>query len=212
MKPDRLGALTDGIVAIAITLLVLDLPKPVSSAHLVHDLLRQWPSYTAYLVSFLTVGIVWIEHHGLMGAVRLVNRRLLELSLVFLLFVSVIPWPTALAAEHSRAGGSAAQAVALLYAATMMGMGLSMTFIWRYLGTHPELVLPAATPALAGGTRRALVGALAYVPAIALAFVSPLASFAIDAAIAVYFAISKSDVPGLVQRAALATQVPAPSD
>jgi uncharacterized membrane protein len=205
VRPERLGALTDGIVAIAITLLVLDLPKPVSSAHLVHELLAQWPSYTAYLVSFLTVGIVWIEHHGLMGAVRLVNRRLLELSLLFLLFVSVIPWPTALAAEHGRAGGSAAEAVAVLYAATMMGMGFSITLIWRYLSAHPELVLPAAAPpALAHATRRSLIGALAYVPAIALAFISPLPSSAIDAAI--YFAVSQSDVSGLVHRAALATR------
>ena len=99
-------------------------------------------------MSFLTVGIVWIKHHGLMGAVRLVNRRLLELSLLFLLLVSVIPWPTALAAAHSRTGGGAAEALAVLYAATMKGMGLSITLICRYLTAHPELVVLAAAPAL----------------------------------------------------------------
>jgi hypothetical protein len=64
VSPSRLHALIDGVFAIALTLLVLDLPKPIGSARLAHDLLHQWPTYVAYLVSFVTVGILWIEHHG----------------------------------------------------------------------------------------------------------------------------------------------------
>src|SRR5271165_5762516 len=104
LGPGRLQALIDGVFAIALTLLVLDLPRPQHSSQLVHDLLQQWPAYVAYLVSFITLGILWIEHHGMMGAVRSIDRRFLERTLAFLLFISVIPWPTALAADYARQG------------------------------------------------------------------------------------------------------------
>src|SRR5450755_102137 len=101
--PGRIKALIDGVFAIALTLLVLDLPKPQASQRLAHDLLAQGPAYAAYLVSFATIGVIWIEHHGMMSSVRSIDRRFLERTLAFLMFVSVIPWPTALAAQY--AGG-----------------------------------------------------------------------------------------------------------
>lgn len=203
MGPGRLHALIDGVFAIAVTLLVLDLPRPGSSAHLAHDLLQRWPAYVAYLVSFVTVGILWIEHHGMMSAVRYVNRRFLERTLVFLLFVSIIPWPTALAAQYAKQGGSGARTAAVLYAMTMMLMGLSFALGWRYLAAHGELVAEPARAAFPAATRRASLGGLVYILAILLALASPTASFALDALVAIYFAASRSDVPGLVHRAAL---------
>ncbi len=139
VSPARLHALIDGVFAIAVTLLVLDLPKPANGDRLVHQLLHAWPSYLAYLVSFVTVGVIWIEHHGMMSAVEFVNRRFIERTLAVLLFVSVIPWPTALAAEFGREGGSAATAVAVLFASTLMLMGSAIAWSWRYLDGHPEL-------------------------------------------------------------------------
>jgi len=201
MGPGRLHALIDGVFAIAMTLLVLDLPKPADSTRLAHDLLAQWPSYAAYLVSFVTVGILWIEHNGMMSAVVRVNRRFLERTLIFLLFISIIPWPTALAAQYGH-GSSQAGAAAVLYAATMLAMGISFWISWRYLAVHPELVAEPARGAFAGGARRALTGALVYAIAIAIALVSPAASFVLDGLIAVYFALTRSEVPGLIQRAA----------
>jgi TMEM175 potassium channel family protein len=203
VSPSRLNALIDGVFAIALTLLVLDLPRPVGQGQFVHRLLSGWPAYAAYLISFVSIGIVWIEHHGMMSAVRYVNRRLLERTLLFLLFVSIIPWPTALAAEHIRDGGTPARVVAVLYAVTMMLMGLSMALSWRYLVRHEQLVAEPGRPAMAAGARRALLGALAYLPAIALAPLVPAVSLLLDAVIAVYFAVSKSEVPGLIQRAAI---------
>jgi uncharacterized membrane protein len=199
MNPGRLHALTDGVFAIAVTLLVLDLPRPENSDQLARDLLEQWPSYLAYLVSFVTVGLIWIEHHGMMSAVRSVNRRFIERTLVLLFFVSLIPWPTALAAEYLREGGAQAQTAALVYATSLLLMGLAMTLSWRYLTRHPDLVAEPARPALAAGTRRSLIGALTYLVAIALAPVSPAASFAVTALIAAYFAATKSAVPALVR-------------
>jgi uncharacterized membrane protein len=140
----------------------------------------------------------------MMSAVERVNRRFLERTLLFLLFISLIPWPTALAAEYARAGGEPARTAAVLYASIMLAMGLSFAAGWRYLTRHPELVNDAARSAFPAGTRRALLGGGVYVPAILIALVSPDVSFAIDAAIAVYFAVSRSEVPGLIHRVALA--------
>jgi uncharacterized membrane protein len=161
LGPGRLHALIDGVFAIALTLLVLDL-----------------------------------------SAVRFINRRFLERTLVFLLFISIIPWPTALASNYADQGVPQARAAAVLYAATMLMMGLSFTWGWRYLSAHPELVAEPARPAFPAGARRALLGGLVYLAAIAVAFLSPTASFAIDAFVAVYFAASKSKVPGLIVRSA----------
>ena len=202
MGPGRLHALIDGVFAIALTLLVLDLPKPDHSTQLVRDLLHQWPSYVAYLVSFVTIGILWIEHHGMMSAVRGINRRFLERTLAFLLFISIIPWPTAIAANYADHSGPQARAAAVLYAATMLMMGLSFAWGWRYLSAHPQLVAEPARAAFPAGARRALLGGLVYLLAIAVAFLSPTASFAIDALVALYFMASRSEVPGLIVRAA----------
>ena len=202
MGPGRLHALIDGIFAIALTLLVLDLPKPAHSARLIDDLLGAWPSYAAYLVSFITIGILWIEHHGMMSAVRGINRRFLERTLIFLLFISIIPWPTALAADYADQAVPEARTVAVLYAATMLMMGLTFAWGWSYLVAHPELVAEPARPALPAGARRALLGGLVYLIAIAVAFLSPKVSFAIDAIVAIYFAASRSRVPGLIVQSA----------
>jgi uncharacterized membrane protein len=152
----------------------------------------------AYLVSFVTLGILWIEHHGMMGAVRSIDRRFLERTLAFLLFISVIPWPTALAADYARQGFAEARAAAILYGATMLMMGLTFAWSWRYLTLHAELVAVPARRAFPAGFRRALLGGTVYLLAIGVAFISPLGSFAIDAAVAVYFAVSRSQVPGLI--------------
>jgi uncharacterized membrane protein len=203
MGPGRLHALIDGVFAIAVTLLVLDLPQLPGSVRFVHRLLAEWPTYAAYLVSFGSIAIIWIEHHGMMSAVRFVNRRFIERTLMFLLFVSIIPWPTSLAAEHASHGGTPARVVALLYAITMMLMGLAMALSWRYLANHLDLVTEPARPAIPAGARRALLGALAYLPAIILAVIAPAVSFVLDAAVAIYFAASKTEVPGLLYHAAI---------
>jgi len=83
-------------------------------------------------------------------------------------------------------------------------MGLSFAWGWRYLSAHPELVAETARPAFPAGTRRALLGGLVYLVAIAVAFLSPTTSFAIDAVVAIYFAASKSEVPSLILRSSQA--------
>ena len=109
--------------------------------------------------------------------------------------MSIIPLPTAIASAYARHGSQASAAV-VLYGTVMMLMGLSFSFSWRYLAGHPELVAEPARGAFPAGTWRALLGGLAYLPAIVIGLFLPIVSFGIDAAIAAYFAASKSEVPG----------------
>ncbi len=105
----RLAAFSDGVFAIAITLLVLEIKVPPvgeggGAAGLGGALLSRWPSYVAYVVSFLTVGVIWANHHAVMDHVRRADRGLLMVTVFFLMAVSFLPFPTAVLAEH-RAGG-----------------------------------------------------------------------------------------------------------
>jgi uncharacterized membrane protein len=105
----RLEAFSDGVFAIAITLLVLDLAVPPrehapDGESLASALGHQWPSYFAYLVSFLVIGIIWVNHHAVFDRVRLVDRPVMFVNLALLLVVSAIPFPTHLLAEYLTAG------------------------------------------------------------------------------------------------------------
>ena len=110
MDTRRIEAFSDGVFAIAATLLVLDLrlPGPGAAGHSVtYQLLHAWPQYFAYAVSFLTIGIMWMNHHTALAHVRRVDRPLLVLNLLLLMGVVAIPFPTALVAEHLHDSGAA---------------------------------------------------------------------------------------------------------
>jgi TMEM175 potassium channel family protein len=101
----RLEAFSDGVFAVAITLLVLDLKVPSTVAggpSLAHELARQWPSYAAYVVSFLTIGIIWINHHAMIRRLRAVDHPIMTLNLLLLLCVAVLPYVTSLMAAYLK--------------------------------------------------------------------------------------------------------------
>ena len=189
MRTDRLQALCDGVFAVALTLLVLGLPSPEGSRHLGRDLLARWPAYAAYVVTFVTVGIVWVNHHVLLDRVARASRVFLELNLMLLLFVAVMPWPTGLLASYA---GEPAQArpAAIVYGMTMVMLSGSFAAIWIYLQRRDDLAHPAARPALGRAVRRSLVGPAVYAVGIVAAVGDPSAAFAVFAAAAVYFAAS----------------------
>lgn len=189
MKTERLQALADGVFAIAITLLVLELPHPEGAGDLAGDLLGAWPSYAAYVVSFLTVGIVWINHHALLDRVAAADRTLLELNLLLLLFVGLVPWPTGLVASYLRDPDQAGTA-AVVYGLGMAAMAGTFAVIWVYLQHRDDLAHPDARPGLDRAVRRSLVGPAAYVAGTAIAPFSAAGSFAVYAGIALYFALS----------------------
>jgi uncharacterized membrane protein len=180
----RLEAFSNGVFAIAITLLVLEIPVPhVEGGGLADALLDQWPSYAAYVVSFATIGIIWINHHAVFGYVRRADRGLLFLNLHLLLWVTLIPWPTSLLAEYMLAGGQDERAAALVYALTMTLMGAAFGSLWLYLTGRSELV------AARSRTRRFVIGTPIYAVSIGLALVSAPACLAVNALLAVFYAL-----------------------
>jgi uncharacterized membrane protein len=187
----RLEAFSDGVFAIAITLLVLEIPVPsVEGGGLADALIDQWPAYAAYVVSFAIIGIIWINHHAVLGYVTRADRGLLFLNLSLLLWVVLIPWPTSLIAEYMRQGGADERAAALVYAATMTLMGVSFGSIWLYITRREELGARARIPAgeLRARTRRFVIGAPIYALSIGLALVSATACLIVNGLLAVFYA------------------------
>ena len=189
MPTSRLEAFSDGVFAIAITLLVLQIAVPKhGDGALAHQLLHQWPSYLAYVVSFLTIGIMWVNHHMIFDYVERTDRMVQFLNLGLLLFVALIPFPTIVVAGfvHDRAA-------AVLYGVTLTGSAIFFNAQWQYAVRRPGIVRADADPReLAGITRSYWPGAVIYASATAVALVSPLASVALFGAIAVFYMLPSS--------------------
>ncbi len=190
MDSKRAEAFSDGVFAIAITLLVLDLalPGPGPLHHsLTYRLLHDWPQYFAYVVSFLTIGIMWMNHHTILAHVSRVDRALLVLNLFLLIGVVAIPFPTALVAGHLRDAGGAAATVT--YGLVMIAVSLGFAGLWIYVVRHgPELGGQAHPESLRRSIPGFTGGLVAYVAATLIAaFVSPLAALIIFGALAVYY-------------------------
>jgi uncharacterized membrane protein len=188
MSTSRLEAFSDGVFAIAATLLVLELRvPPVGSGPLFALLVEQWPSYAAYVVSFLTIGIIWVNHHAMFALVRRVDRPLLFLNLLLLLVIAVIPFPTAVVGQWITDSQDAPVAAALL-GVVFLVMGLSFGAIWVYAVGHRELAVEGIQPALVrSAVPRFTIGNLVYLVGIGLAFVSPLLSLLLYGLVAVYY-------------------------
>jgi len=195
MSKGRLEAFSDGVIAIAITLLVLDIhvPSPGSHGGLAHALGEEWPSYASYATSFLTIGIIWVNHHAAIGRLRTVNHTVLFLNLVLLLFIGLLPFTTALMADYLRQSSGEGLAAAI-YAGSLLAMSLAFLALQRYtLRLRPDLLREDITAAERVSIyRRSRAGVLPYVLAAALAAVSPYVTLAICAAIAVYYALPSS--------------------
>ncbi|MEU8924573.1 TMEM175 family protein [Kitasatospora sp. NPDC048545] len=188
----RLEAFSDGVFAIAITLLVLDLhvpePDTLHGRSLAAELVHQWPAYFAYLVSFLVIGIIWINHHAMCALAGRVDRRTLFANLFLLLTVSVIPYPTRMLAAYLTARHDDASTAAALYAATMLAMGIAFSLLFLSFTRDARMLHhPVPPQALRAALRRFGVGGLCYAATIALAYVSPIAMLATHAALAVYY-------------------------
>ncbi|HLQ52748.1 MAG TPA: TMEM175 family protein [Streptosporangiaceae bacterium] len=190
----RAESFSDGVFAVAITVLVFNLlpigTGTISSSQLTNGLLHAWPQYAAYAVSFLTIGIMWLNHHTMLAHVTRVDRPLLAINLFLLMGVVAIPFPTALVAEHltgkSRAGGSVA---AVAYGLTMIAISIGYSGMWLYLESHRERL---GTSVRMRSPRTASVrfsaGLAGYVVATLLAaFVAAAAALALYGVIAVYY-------------------------
>lgn len=194
-SPRRVEAFSDGVLAIAITLLVLALHVPtrgeLKGGSLAGYLADQWPSFAAYVVSFLVIGIIWVNHHAVFGLVARVDRMLLFLNLVMLLFVAAIPYTTALLSEYLRDGRDARTA-AVVYSAVMLAMGIAFGGVFGWVVRRglldPEIDRGAARRML----WRFSVGALVYLVAIGVALVSALACLLLHLLLALYYCFEQA--------------------
>ncbi|MFI5934558.1 TMEM175 family protein [Actinoplanes sp. NPDC051494] len=194
----RLEAFTDAILAIAITLLALDLKLPASEAGkpLGEALLHHWPSYLAYVVSFLTIGIMWVNHHAMFSLIARVDRGVLFLNLLLMLVVAAIPFPTALFAEHLTEEDSSHIAAAL-YSGLMVAMSLCYIALWRWVISRPNLLHDHVDLEAARGTsRRFGLGILIYLATVGLSFVSGLATLLAHLVIALYYCFDQLSMRG----------------
>jgi uncharacterized membrane protein len=183
----RIEAFSDGVFAIAITLLILEIKIPsAGSGDLSRQLLRQWPSYVAFVISFAFIGIMWINHHRLFTHIKRSNNVLLFLNLLLLLGVCAVPFPTAVLAQYlSR---SDQRAAAILYHGTYFAIAIFFNILWRYASRH-LLGKDADTSATGKISAQYAVGPLLYLVCIALTWVNVPLSLLLNVALAVFFAL-----------------------
>jgi uncharacterized membrane protein len=138
----RTEAFSDGVLAIAITLLVLDLSVPASEFHdLWRGILGEWPAYLAYVTSFLTIGAIWLRHHGIFGRLAYVDRRLMTLNLLLLMAVSFLPFPTRLMAEAIR-DEDAERAAVVFYGLCLLVIASLVGALWATAARDRDLLRP----------------------------------------------------------------------
>ncbi len=193
MDRSRLEAFSDGVFAVAITLLALDLTVAgPGHGHLLDQLNDKWPAFLAYLISFFMIGIVWVNHHVLVRSITKVDRTLLFLNLVLLLFVVLIPFATATEADYFPANSWDARLAMTLYAGVFLGMsaGFAGIFEWTLHGQH--VARPLAAEEHWAARARFVGGGLIYVIAIIVALFSAVASFVLIALVAVYYIVERT--------------------
>jgi uncharacterized membrane protein len=188
----RVEAFSDGVLAIAITLLTLDLAVParesLGAGSLAGALGRNWPAYAAYVVSFLVIGIIWVNHHAMFRLIGRVDRSTLFANLLLLMVVAAIPFPTRLLAEYLTAGGNDAHVAAAVYSATMLAMGLAYALLWLVATRRQDLLAEGTTVAAArAAVGRFAAGNVIYAATVGLAFVSAPATLAAHFGLAVYY-------------------------
>jgi uncharacterized membrane protein len=193
MSPGRLETFADGVFAIAATLLILDVhaANPLS-----HSLTANWPSYVAYAVSFITIGIIWMNHHAIFSQVRYVDRMFLLLNVLFLMLVAFIPFPTSLIASHLRSVGphSGLMEAALTYGATLTITAIFFNALWFYASLGGgRLLRPDADARVVRGISRSYIpGPFIYLISTLVALGSPNASVILYAVIAVFYIFENS--------------------
>ena len=138
----RTEAFSDGVLAIAITLLVLDLNVPASEFdQLWRGILEEWPAYLAYASSFLTIGGIWLRHHGIFARLAYVDRRLMTLNLLLLMAVSFLPFPTRLVAEAIQ-NEDAERAAVLFYGTSLLVISVLVSALWATAARDRKLLRP----------------------------------------------------------------------
>ena len=184
----RLEAFSDGVFAIAITLLVLELRVPAGNGHLWHALLHEWPQFAGYVTSFFVIGIMLVNHHSMFRQIVRADRKLLFYNLLLLLWTALLPFPTALISRNLGGGGSDAAVAEALYSANLTLAAIAFSLIWVHAVRGGRLI---ASPLDRAAERRAIlrfsIGTVFYAVTIGISFASAGAALAVQFALAAYY-------------------------
>jgi uncharacterized membrane protein len=196
-QTSRTEAFSDGVIAIAITLLVLDLRVP-AKAMLLHgslaaSLADEWPAYAAYVTSFLIIGIIWVNHHGTFELVGLVDRTTLFINLLLMMSIVAIPFTTSLLSEYLLAGGDNARTAAVVYSFVMLMMSLAFAGLYTHVARNPAQLAEGVDPVAVRRSilRFSVVGLLLYLATIGIALISAPACLIAHFLIALYYSLQQ---------------------
>ncbi|HYZ91997.1 MAG TPA: TMEM175 family protein [Actinomycetota bacterium] len=177
METNRLEAFSDGVFAIAITLLIIEVAVPEGHGPLLDRLIDQWPSYLAYTLSFATIGVMWANHHNIYPLISRPTHGLVVANLALLLVVAFIPFPTKVLGENLRGVAFAdKRTAALFYNGTFFLMAVAYNTMWQVAAWNNRLIKRGCEGAAAAVSRVYWPGSPAYVVAIVIAFWSPVGS------------------------------------
>jgi uncharacterized membrane protein len=189
MSKDRLQAFSDGVFAIAITLLVLTIAQPSDYRDLAHDLHQQWPSLAAYVVSFVVIGIMWLNHHTIFNHLERIDRGVFYLNLFLLMTIVFIPYPTGVFGEALRKG-EGAKTAAVFYSLVMTVNACAWAALWLYASVGRRLLVadfPESQRSMA--TILFVAGTFVYAASIGVALINPYLCLGFHAALALYYAL-----------------------
>jgi uncharacterized membrane protein len=196
----RIEVFSDGVIAIAITLLAVELPfDEVGRGGLAHALSSHWPSFAAFLLSFLGLGICWLQHHAMFATLARVDRPTMLINLLLLLAAAFLPFPTSLVGDYVPDGGENARVAVAVWSANWVVLTLAAAWICRHALAGPGLLAPGAERGARRLGRNLAVATGAYIALTALAFLSPVATLAGYALAAAYF-LWRSDYAALDRR------------
>jgi uncharacterized membrane protein len=190
---NRLEAFSDAVIAIAITLLVIEIHVPeVEAGHSLWDaLVDLWPNYLGYVTSFAIIGIMWINHHNLFKLMVRVDHPMLAINLLLMLTIGFLPFTTALAAEYLKDEGE--RTAVMVYSGWLVVSAVVFNLLWWYAAHRGKLLAPGTSAAVIRGIDRSyLMGLGGYVVAFLLAIVSPLACLLLLLLLALFFILPRA--------------------
>lgn len=191
----RVEAFSDGVFAIAMTLLVLNIKVPTANepGNLGTLLWQQWPSYLAFVISFAFIGIMWVNHHRLFVHIRRIDHMLLVLNGALLLGVTAVPYPTAVLAQYLAKPDE--KAATMLYSGTYVVVAIFFNVLWRYAASgHRLLGESVDVTEVSRISRQYAYGPLLYLVCFVLAYINVAASLALNVGLAIFFALPPSKV------------------
>ena len=191
MDTDRLEAFSDGVFAIAITLLILEVRVPGGQHTLAHRLGQAWPGYLGYAISFTVIGIMWANHHVVFRLIARADHLIVLANLLFLLFVAFIPFPTKVLGDELGHGTSADKHTAVVfYGAVFTVTAITYNLLWRSAAKRPRFLLAGSQEQAAIISRRFNAGPPSYLVATLAGLISVPLSLALYGALAVFYVVT----------------------